>query len=45
MLDARYADRQVRELAVAYLERLTNESLASYLLQLVQVSSDYQSVE
>jgi hypothetical protein len=37
LLDARFADRTVRELAVAYLERLTNEDLLGYLLQLVQV--------
>jgi hypothetical protein len=37
LLDARFADCTVRQLAVAYLERLTNEDLLGYLLQLVQV--------
>eukprot|EP00019_Armaparvus_languidus_P003104 CAMPEP_0168590316 /NCGR_PEP_ID=MMETSP0420-20121227/6501_1 /TAXON_ID=498008 /ORGANISM="Pessonella sp." /LENGTH=891 /DNA_ID=CAMNT_0008625963 /DNA_START=203 /DNA_END=2874 /DNA_ORIENTATION=- len=37
LLDARFADASVRELAVSYLERWTNDDLLGFLLQLVQV--------
>jgi Phosphatidylinositol 3- and 4-kinase/Phosphoinositide 3-kinase family, accessory domain (PIK domain)/Phosphoinositide 3-kinase C2 len=37
LLDAKFADRRVRERAIRYLDRLSDEELRAYLLQLVQV--------
>ena len=38
LLDYHFADERVRSLAVHQLEKLTNEELMLYLLQLTQVS-------
>jgi len=40
LLDARYADLNVRSYAVKHLEKLPNAELEDYLLQLVQVRHD-----
>eukprot|EP01126_Amoeba_proteus_P051292 TRINITY_DN6117_c0_g1_i22.p1 TRINITY_DN6117_c0_g1~~TRINITY_DN6117_c0_g1_i22.p1 ORF type:complete len:751 (+),score=168.27 TRINITY_DN6117_c0_g1_i22:90-2255(+) len=37
LLDARYADVQIRRYAISKIERLTNAQIEDYLLQLVQV--------